>query len=95
MTVKEDRNPVLLVVPFWPNKTWFSGAHAVDVSSPLHFPLRRDLLSQGKDMIWHPRPDLWNLHVWFFGRAWTGASLPLAAIAANHNTVEGRSVGKK
>ncbi len=27
-------------------------------------PLRKDLLSQGLGTIWHPRPDLWNLHVW-------------------------------
>ncbi|KAL0157227.1 hypothetical protein M9458_048473, partial [Cirrhinus mrigala] len=26
--------------------------------------LRKDLLSQGMGTIWHPRPDLWNLHVW-------------------------------
>ncbi len=31
---------------------------------PWCIPLRKDLLSQGLSTIWHPRPDLWNLHVW-------------------------------
>ncbi len=31
---------------------------------PWQIPLRRDLLSQRGGTLWHPRPDLWNLHVW-------------------------------
>ncbi len=31
---------------------------------PWRIPLRKDLLSQGLGIIWHPHPDLWNLHVW-------------------------------
>ncbi len=27
-------------------------------------PLRKDLLSQRRGTLWHPRPDLWKLHVW-------------------------------
>ncbi|KAL0152765.1 hypothetical protein M9458_052488 [Cirrhinus mrigala] len=30
---------------------------------PWRISLRKDLLSQGKGTIWHPRPDLWNLHL--------------------------------
>ncbi len=26
--------------------------------------LRRDLLSQASDSIWHPKEDMWSLHVW-------------------------------
>ncbi len=33
-------------------------------SPPWQIPLRRDLLSQRGGTLWHPRPDLWNLHVW-------------------------------
>ncbi len=31
---------------------------------PWQIPLRRDLLSQRRGTLWHPHPDLWNLHVW-------------------------------
>ncbi len=31
---------------------------------PWQIPLRRDLLSQRGGTLWHPRLDLWNLHVW-------------------------------
>ncbi len=31
---------------------------------PWRILLRKDLLSQGRGTIWHPRPDLWNLHIW-------------------------------
>ncbi len=31
---------------------------------PWQIPLRRDLLSQRGGTLWHPRPDLWNRHVW-------------------------------
>ncbi len=27
-------------------------------------PLRKDLLTQRRGTLWHPRPDLWKLHVW-------------------------------
>ncbi len=33
-------------------------------------PLRKDLLSQGLGTIWHPRPDLGNLHVWLLDGTW-------------------------
>ncbi len=31
---------------------------------PWPIPLRRDLLSQANGTLWHPRPELWALHVW-------------------------------
>ncbi len=31
---------------------------------PWKIPLRKDLLTQRRGTLWHPRPDLWNLHVW-------------------------------
>ncbi len=33
-------------------------------AAPWPIPLRRDLLSQANGTIWHPRPELWVLHVW-------------------------------
>ncbi len=38
--------------------------HSLATAPPWCIPLRKDLLSQGLGTIWHPRPDLWNLHVW-------------------------------
>ena len=62
--VREDREQILLVAPYWPNRVWFSELVLLSPVPPWRIPLRKDLLSQGKGTIWHPRPDLWNLHVW-------------------------------
>ncbi len=42
--------------------TWFPELIFLATASPWRIPLRKDLLSQGR--IWHPCPDLWNLHMW-------------------------------
>ncbi len=62
--VREDEEQVLLVAPFWPTRTWFPELILLATAPPWRIPLRKDLLSQGLGTIWHPRPDLWNLHVW-------------------------------
>ncbi len=62
--VREDEEQVLLVVPYWPNRTWFPKLMLLATAPPWQIPLRRDLLSQSRGTLWHPRPDLWNLHVW-------------------------------
>ncbi len=62
--VKEDEEQVTLVAPYWPNRTWFSDLTLLATAPPWQIPLRKDLLSQGRGTLWHPRPDLWNLHVW-------------------------------
>ncbi len=43
---------------------WFPELISLATAPPWCIPLRKDLLSQGLGTIWHPRPDLWNLHVW-------------------------------
>ncbi|KAL0157928.1 hypothetical protein M9458_046004, partial [Cirrhinus mrigala] len=43
--------------------TWFSDLVLLASAPPWRIPLRKDLLSQGKGTISHPRPDLWNLHL--------------------------------
>ncbi len=50
--------------PYWPTRTWFPELISLATAPPWRIPLRKDLLSQGLGTIWHPRPDLWNLHVW-------------------------------
>ncbi len=62
--LREDEEQVLLVAPHWPTRTWFPELISLATAPPWRIPLRKDLLSQGLDTIWHPRPDLWNLHVW-------------------------------
>ncbi len=62
--LREDEEQVLLVAPHWPTRTWFPELISLATVPPWRIPLRKDLLSQGLVTIWHPRPDLWNLHVW-------------------------------
>ncbi|KAL0152531.1 hypothetical protein M9458_052254 [Cirrhinus mrigala] len=62
--IREDGEQVLLVVPYWPTRTWFVDLTLLATAPPWKIPLRKDLLSQGMGTIWHPCPDLWNLHVW-------------------------------
>ncbi len=62
--LREDEEQVLLVAPHWPTRTWFPELISLATVPPWRIPLRKDLLSQGLGTIWHPCPDLWNLHVW-------------------------------
>ncbi len=62
--LREDEEQVLLVAPHWPTRNWFPELISLATAPPWRIPLRKDLLSQGLGTIWHPRPDLWNLHVW-------------------------------
>ncbi len=62
--VREDEAQVLLVAPYWPNRTCFPELMLLATAPPWQIPLRRDLLSQRGGTLWHPRPDLWNLHLW-------------------------------
>ncbi len=62
--IREDKEQVLLVAPYWPNKTWFPELMLLATAPPWPIPLRKDLLSQRRGTLWHPRPDLWKLHVW-------------------------------
>ncbi len=68
--LREDEEKVLLVAPHWPTRTWFPELISLAIAPPWRIPLRKDLLSQGLGTIWHPRPDLWNLHVWLLDGTW-------------------------
>ncbi len=57
--LREDEEQVLLVAPYWLTRTWFPELISLVTAPPWRIPLRKDL-----GIIWHPRPDLWNLHVW-------------------------------
>ncbi len=59
--IREDEEQVLLVAPYWPNRTWFPELMLLATAPPWPIPLRKDLLSQRRGTLWHPRPDLWKL----------------------------------
>ncbi|KAI2648631.1 hypothetical protein H4Q32_018781 [Labeo rohita] len=60
--IREDKEQVLLVAPYWPTRTWFPELMLLATAPSWKIPLRKDLLSQGMGTIWHSRPDLWNLN---------------------------------
>ncbi len=62
--VREDEEQVLIVAPYWPNRTWFPELTLLMTAPPWRIPLRKDLLSQRRGTLWHLRPDFWKLHVW-------------------------------
>ncbi len=62
--VREEEEQVLLVAPYWPTRTWFPELMLLVTAPPWQIPLRKDLLTQRRGTLWHPRPDLWKLHVW-------------------------------
>ncbi len=41
-----------------------SGPDRAADSPPWPIPVRKDMLSQVDGSVWHPNPELWNLHVW-------------------------------
>ncbi len=61
--VREDEEQVLLVTPYWPTRTWSPELIFLTTAPPWRIPLRKNVLAQGLGTTWHPRPDLWNLHV--------------------------------
>ncbi len=62
--VREEEEQILLVAPYWPTRTWFPELMLLVTARPWQIPLRKDLLTQRRGTLWHPRPDLWKLHVW-------------------------------
>ncbi len=62
--VREEEEQILLVAPYWPTRTWFPELMLLVTAPPWQIPLRKDLLTQRRGTLWHPRSDLWKLHVW-------------------------------
>ncbi len=68
--VREEEEQILLVAPYWPTRTWFPELMLLVTAPPWQIPLRKDLLTQRRGTLWHPRPDLWKLHVWSLDGTW-------------------------
>ena len=60
--VRTSRCQILLVAPWWPQRSWFSDALELLHSHPRALPRRSDLLSQRGTL--HTDPDMFRLHVW-------------------------------
>ncbi len=54
--IREDEEQVLLVAPYWPNRTWFPELMLLATAPPWPIPLRKDLVSQRRGTLWHPPP---------------------------------------
>ncbi len=62
--VRRDRVLLLLIAPQWSGRVWFPDLISLLDGPPLELPIRRDLLSQAGDSIFHPHPELWKLWAW-------------------------------
>ena len=62
--IRETNCAVLLIAPRWENQTWFPELMRLADAAPWPIPVRRDLLSQARGSILHPRPEHWSLHAW-------------------------------
>ncbi len=67
--VREQRHKLILIAPLWRNQPCVLELFQLLKAAPWPIPLRRDLLSQANSTIWHPRPELWALHVWALDRS--------------------------
>ncbi|XP_062843308.1 uncharacterized protein LOC134302204 [Trichomycterus rosablanca] len=65
--VQEEGHKVLLVAPRWPRQPWFPWLLSLLQGAPWELPLRKDLLSQLKGQVWHPRPEFLQLWLWPLG----------------------------
>ena len=55
---------VVLIAPFWPNRTWFPELLNLLISSPITLPIRPNLLEQLHGKFLHQNPGLLQLHAW-------------------------------
>ncbi|KAI2655884.1 Layilin [Labeo rohita] len=49
--------------PCWPTRVWFPDLISLLDSSLWAIPVRKVVLSQAQGTVYHPRPELWNLHL--------------------------------
>ena len=64
--IKQSDFKVILIAPAWPKQAWIPELLLLSFAKPLKLPFRRDLLSQFKGKVVHPRPESLHLHAWLF-----------------------------
>lgn len=62
--MKREKVILILVVPNWAHMIWFSNIPPLLHGTPLELPIRRDLLSQAQDKLFHPVPQGLKLWAW-------------------------------
>lgn len=60
--ISRDPVTVILVVPYWPNRIWFSILKELAMEDPWEIPYQANLLSQGP--IIHKNPSLFRFSAW-------------------------------
>ncbi len=62
--VREEGLQLILIAPRWPGKYWLAEIIHMLYKDPWSLPLRRDLLSQAGEEIFHPHPERLALWAW-------------------------------
>ena len=62
--VKLSQCRVVLVAPFWPNRSWFPELLSLLVSDPISLPVWPNLLVQLNGRFWHQNIGVLQLHAW-------------------------------
>ena len=64
LKIKQSDCKIILIAPAWTKQAWFLELLLLSCARPLRLPFRRDLLSQFKGKVVHPRPEFLHLHAW-------------------------------
>ena len=67
--MKQFHCQVILIVPKWPRRHWYTYLLQFSVACPRKLPLWPNLLQQPSTMINHPNPEVFNLHAWLLSTA--------------------------
>lgn len=55
---------LIVIAPAWPKQQWFPLLLELSADHPLLLPVGRTLLRQPQSAIFHPRPEIFQLHAW-------------------------------
>ena len=62
--IRQSQCRIVLIVPLWSQRPWFSEVLQLLVSAPIHLPLFPKLLTQAKGKFQHPNLPFLALHTW-------------------------------
>jgi hypothetical protein len=64
LKIKQSDCKFILIAPAWSKQAWFPELLLLTCARPLKLPFRRDLLSQFKGKVIHPRPESLHPPAW-------------------------------